>query len=337
MEIREAKVNEIDDILKFIKNNWKSNHIYVLDKQLFKYDVLDKNKVNFILGIEEGEIKATLGYIKYSEIKSDIFTIVWKNIGSSLLGLKCLEFLVSTNKGSVSSCGINFKTKKIYDYLGFSTGKLEHYYILNVDLEEYKIAKIISKNSCNLNNIKLEDISKDIFKISTEEEFRSNITQEILNYQNIYKSPSYLIKRYLNHPYYNYKLFFYKESLIVVKVVEKNRRKCLRVIDFIGNDKFLPELTSWLIEKMKKLEYEYIDFYQIGISEDLMNKAGFTKLNSEENNIIPNYFEPFEQKNIDIYYMTSLKKSFKIFKGDGDQDRPSIIKKEKSDISCDKI
>lgn len=42
MKIRETKINEIDSILKFIKNNWKNDHIYVLDKKFFKYEGLEK-------------------------------------------------------------------------------------------------------------------------------------------------------------------------------------------------------------------------------------------------------------------------------------------------------
>lgn len=326
MEIREAKVSEVEDILEFIRNNWKSNHVYVEDKEFFKYEVLEKDKINFILGIEDNTIKATLGYIKYSEDRSDVFTIIWKNIGSSLLGLKCLEFLIKVNKGSISSCGINPKTKKIYDYLGFNTGKLEHYYILNTEIEEYKIAKINFKEFYE-NPINLSQDLEEVIPILTEKELESNITTEILSFQNIYKSKSYLVKRYLKHPYYKYELFFYKKALIVVKIIKENNSECLRIIDFIGDEKLLPELTKKLIKRMKESKYEYIDFYQYGISREIMKRAGFVKREEKSEDIIPNYFEPFEKKNIDIYYMTNLEENFKIFKGDGDQDRPSILKK----------
>ena len=41
--------------------------------------------------------------------------------------------------------------------------------------------------------------------------------------------------------------------------------------------------------------------------------------------IIPNYYEPFEQKNIDINFSTNIHEGFRMFKGDGDQDRPNSI------------
>ena len=48
--------------------------------------------------------------------------------------------------------------------------------------------------------------------------------------------------------------------------------------------------------------------------------------------IIPNHFEPFERKNIDIYcaFKSNYKnKIIRLFKGDGDGDRPSILKEVK--------
>lgn len=39
-------------------------------------------------------------------------------------------------------------------------------------------------------------------------------------------------------------------------------------------------------------------------------------------NIMPDYFAPFEQRNIDIYYMSEIEDVI-LFKGDGDMDRPN--------------
>ena len=44
------------------------------------------------------------------------------------------------------------------------------------------------------------------------------------------------------------------------------------------------------------------------------------------NEIIPEYFEPFVNKNIDLYSAyISNEKNIRLFKGDGDMDRPSKI------------
>ncbi|EOW3520763.1 hypothetical protein ACOWVB_000374 [Campylobacter coli] len=56
---------------------------------------------------------------------------------------------------------------------------------------------------------------------------------------------------------------------------------------------------------------------------------GFNLKKQEDKNIIPNYFEPFEKKNILIKFAYKTKvNNYAIFKGDSDQDRPSVLKKE---------
>lgn len=55
-----------------------------------------------------------------------------------------------------------------------------------------------------------------------------------------------------------------------------------------------------------------------------MYEAGFVEVNEEDGNIIPNYFEPFVQENIDIW-VDSRDDNSLFTKADADQDRPNII------------
>ncbi|MDE6748858.1 MAG: hypothetical protein K2K21_07340, partial [Lachnospiraceae bacterium] len=74
---------------------------------------------------------------------------------------------------------------------------------------------------------------------------------------------------------------------------------------------------------LEELGYEYIDFYCYGISDDIMRQSGFIKRESDDVNIIPNYFEPFEARNVDIYFVSNVLDKLHLYRGDGDQDRPS--------------
>ena len=71
-------------------------------------------------------------------------------------------------------------------------------------------------------------------------------------------------------------------------------------------------------------DLEYIDFYNSGFEKKNIIKSGF-KLKLVSNNIIiPNYFNPFIRKNIELkyaYFPTDEKMI--LFKGDCDQDRPN--------------
>ena len=82
------------------------------------------------------------------------------------------------------------------------------------------------------------------------------------------------------------------------------------------------------IELLKKYKSEYIDFYSYGISEKSFNKSLFVECDQYEGLIAPNHFEPIEKKNIDIYCAYKKNKNFKnikLFRADGDGDRPSRI------------
>ena len=102
-------------------------------------------------------------------------------------------------------------------------------------------------------------------------------------------------------------------------------------MDFLGDEKEFNELISYLVEKMFQEKHEYIDIYEIGLEDITLENSGFLERFENDVNIIPNYFEPFVQKNIEIYYMSNCKDKFRMFKGDGDQDRPSIVKEKKDE------
>ena len=56
-------------------------------------------------------------------------------------------------------------------------------------------------------------------------------------------------------------------------------------------------------------------------TKGIYQKAGFVEC-ADDTNIIPNYFNPFEQRNIDLYLVDPIIEGFRAFRGDGDQDRP---------------
>ena len=69
-----------------------------------------------------------------------------------------------------------------------------------------------------------------------------------------------------------------------------------------------------------------LDFYCAGYNSADIEAAGFTRRIADEV-IIPNHFEPYEHRNIDINYAVKAPKGmpWRIVKGDGDQDRPNVL------------
>ena len=143
------------------------------------------------------------------------------------------------------------------------------------------------------------------------------------------KSVEYIINRYVKHPIYHYRylgVYKYGElvTLLVCRFMEVNNAISIRIVDVLGQlqGTLYDELQSY----MNATGAEYIDLMNYGISENVFYTMGFNKLDADGDLIIPNYFEPFEQRNvkIDIAWKADSD-NYVAFKGDSDQDRPHVV------------
>ena len=329
-EIRLAQLEDVDEIMRFIHMNWKENHVLARNKDFFLYEHQDKNAINYVLSLEDNKINAVLGFIKHSDSKSDIATVIWKALQSnanSMLGIKRFSFLREhVNYNVLFSSGINAKTIGIYNYLEIYTNHLKQYVIINKDIQNFDILKVEDIES--IKPIKfIEDSQYDLIALQ-EGKFKFDFN----NQKYIpHKDEKYFVKRYFNHPIYNYIIYgVYKRgsltSLIVTREVIVNNSKILRIVDYLGDEKDIPHITKKIYGIVVNGVYEYIDFICYGFDNKNLEKSGFTQINLDTTEIIaPNYFSPFVQKNIKINFMADTKEigRLRICKADGDQDRPS--------------
>ena len=112
-------------------------------------------------------------------------------------------------------------------------------------------------------------------------------------------------------------------SLFIIRKLKFKNSAIIRFVDFIGdiNDFFLVRNIANNLFKKEKIEY--IDFYAARLPNIIKKKIKFRIITSNDKNIIPDYFEPFEKKNVKIFYETSNNKII-LFKADADQDRPRL-------------
>jgi hypothetical protein len=335
MNISLANVNDIEDIMSFINSEWKEGHILARNEAFFRYEHQSGHQVNFVLAKNENnKLVGVLGYINCALYEdSDVSTVIWKVTKSSknpVLGVQLLQFLQKI-KGvrTVCSVGINKKTVGIYKYLGMYTDTLKHFAMINYNIKEFKIAKVKeSRGPIDPNNSSIE---KNAIKIVKDE-------AELLKFkfdnfeQNIpYKNVNYFTKRYFQHPIYKYDIFGVYNSgdiagLFVTRTEIINGARVLRIVDFLGEEKNIRPFALFLSDIIKKEQYEYADFYCFGLDENNLLDSGFQLIDPHnEELIIPNYFNPFLQKNIPIHFFADTKEvnMLRLFKADGDQDRPS--------------
>ena len=335
-DYRLATVDDVDDIMKFINDEWKENHILARDKELFLWqygrtEYGDHHNINVVLMTDKkNSILGMIGFIPYSDSKEELhisaaITKVKAGLEIPMTGIELMKRRVKL-VGEIADfdSGTNPKTilpifKSVFRH---RTGLMQQYYMLNPDLSEYRIAKASGS--------KPADHEKGVNKLIEYTEFGD--VEDTFDFEQkfdrmSFKSRQYIKKRFFEHPIYRYRkwkivndennitgLLFGRENSV-------EQSKVLRLVDFRGDLKELGELGEALHSVMKREGYEYIDMMVSDIPEEVMSRSGFSLLDPDGDVVIPNYFQPFVRENIKVHYQKSH--DIVIFKADGDQDRPS--------------
>lgn len=345
---RKLRVSDRDKFFTFLKNEWKKDHIFVKNPEIFDYmhaSKSKKNEYNFVIVEEEkkSQIIAIHGYITpahYDKSLSerDVFLAIWKalDFGIPGLGIRTLEYIQKLQDARlIEAINFDVNVTDLYKMLGFNTGYLSHYVLFNSNKDCFKVAKNIDPRFLKKQEIKKD--KADLF-ICNVEAFNNLSEQSINTLAQDYfpiKSKTFLIEKYGMHPYYNYEFAVAMKNdqpvfIAVFREININKSKILRLIDFIGDESYIPKVSCRLKELLEDRDAEYIDFYFFGLEKRYLEESGFIDRALSQNLIIPNYFEPFIPQNIDLNFAVRLSDEItmdkvRLFKGHGDQDRPSII------------
>jgi hypothetical protein len=347
LKFRKAIKNDRKKIQKFIDLNFKKNHILAKNTKFFKWLYSDK-QINCILTLNKNEILGIYLYIPLSHFdkklhKNHIFFSTWtvkgfkKNISINenkegiAIALKIINNIYQYFKSYlIINVGIDIRLKKFHEYKKIKSYISNHHFIISPYIKKFNILQKCShlikkfnkkKNKAKINFKKIKKLN-DLKKLETE---------DLFNYQIPLKSNDYLINRYLKHPIYKYHIYAISRkktiALCVFRVAKAKNTNVIRIIDYVGSNKSFRYLNHFFYKILKLYKAEYLDFYSFGIPLSDLKKSGLIDKNNYKDLIIPEYFEPFLYKNIVIpvgYLNYVTKGNVRIFKGDGDQDRPSI-------------
>lgn len=326
--IRFAEEKDINNIMTFIDTYWKKGHILGTNEEFFRYEHLLDEGVTYAIAEndDDGRIDAILGYIPYGKKHRDIMTVMWKanHTADPSLGLNLFKFLRDeADVRIMASPGSNPKLRGLYNYLGYQFGKMTQWYRLG-RAEDYKVVKLsddtIPESKAAGREWKIygewEELKEDF-------DFDSYVRSEVKPV----KEEWYIKKRYFDHPIYKYMCLGLVndlrkvDTLIFFRKIDVNGSSVLRFIDCIGDFNAIRYSADAIDFLLEKCNAECIDCYETGVNDQCFIDAGWRKT-AETRNIIPHYFAPFVQENIDIFYFSSDPKTV-LFKGDGDQDRPN--------------
>lgn len=331
-DIRLARYSEIDEVMEFIDSYWKKGHILASSRDFFEYEMVNDKRVNFVIAKrkDNNSIEGIQGFIPCSnnKDKQDVWGVIWKvkETALPLLGIELkrrMKYLLSLR--AELGTGVNAKTAvPILSFYGYYIEKMKHYYCL-ASVKKFTIAKITNwhKHIYEKNVTAQVQRINNIGELHTFFDFNQQESSDILPYKDAW----YFDRRFFSHPIYNYDVWGicgsnHLKAIIVTREQKCNGSSAIRIVDYWGEQKVFAECGEFLDQLLASSEY--VDFYFSGFDEKYVQKAGMIKVNESEGNIIPDYFNPFEQTNVDIYVSGSEKnKKYSFFKADGDQDRPS--------------
>lgn len=338
--LRMAEDKDIPDLQHFLHTEWRANHIFVTHPELMRWQhqIQGGSTLSFALArnLQSGVIDGVNGVIQTSRFdpdlqnERDIWLAIWKrrdNLAHSALGMELYDYVLrALQPQSIGILGLTDIAIKMYRMLGFKTGKMAQYYVLNSSMSDYKIARQVTvseRPSCGelcSPGVQIREMSFD------------QLTQIEAHDARPRKTARYMQTRFAGHPVYRYQCLgiiqgSQLQAALVTRRLQVGQASCVRIVDVYGNLADLPSLRVALEAYLKSHGDEYIDCLNMGIDAAVFAQLGFTQRRDDW--IIPNYFEPFEQRNVDIAYAyKSPTRNYVMFKGDGDQDRPNTIQSQ---------
>lgn len=324
-----CKKDKVDELVGFIDKFWKKNHIFVKNRKLFDWQHKSKDSYNFVLAIDGVEIIGILGFIPTSQFshelqaKNEIWLAIWKvreDVKKPGVGMLMLNFLrKKLNNPVICALGLSEQVIPIYKVLKYEVGILEHRAFFNQNKATFGLISPPKEFRVKLTN--------------NEIEFDGQVQEsDLIKYGGIFKSkpqknPEYIVKRYIQHPVYKYKLLSFKKSdaiisVLVYRIVNIDDLVIARIVDVIGSSILEEKFNRPIAQFLQKENIDYMDIVSNLVCE---NNSGF--IQNDDSFILPNHFEPFEFRNVelDFAYKSNTKSgSLSIFRGDSDQDRPNL-------------
>lgn len=329
IKIRQARYEDIPRIMKFIDEHWKKGHIMGNDRTMFEFQHVRNKEVFYIIAEDDtdGTIYGSMGYIPMMEQEWPCMSTVMiqslKNPENRMLGEEMARYFEKNMQCyNVFSVRIEERYAAAISAMGGYIRKLNHYYRLG-EPRDFKIAKI-----AHYKKIPVKEMGGKLIPLNTFSEFTSLVDLNEIYQDYPRRSPAYIEHRYYQHPYYDYKLWGIQgkhgiRSALAAREEFTDGARVLRIVDFFGRDVDFSLAGKALDKIISEGDYEYIDFYCYGIETSILQDAGFSLRDDEDENIIPNYFDPFERKNIDLYFYTWFLPGIHVYRGFGDQDRPN--------------
>ncbi len=322
MEYRLARVDEKDKIIEFMDAYWGSKHPILHREEYFDYYFCTGKGINFAIAVEEEKIFAVCGFTPCNAAGDEIWISLWQAAKKKNgVGLELMSKMLELTGATRMSCNnIREETQVFYQFLGYETGELKQYYRL-AERESFSVAKV---GEWHRPSVEAEVLYE---RISSLEELETQLMLPTEGHPR--KDLWYLKKRFFEFPGYAYEIYGLKRdgkitALAVLRANPVGESTVLRLVDYCGSEDDFAKIGGTLDALLRQYDAEYIDMYCVGLKEKAVKAGGFTLRERGSETVIPNYLNPLVDFNTDYFYFTSDAEGFRMFKADGDQDRPNL-------------
>ncbi len=326
LSYRLAQAGDKPELLHFLHTFWDGGDPFADDPVLFRYYFeKEDGGLRFALAECGGKIAALAGFIPASSgPMPDVWVSFWLADpavrGAGLELMAALPGLLGCR--GLACNNIRPKTRVFYEFLGFSTGRVGHFYRL-ADKKEYRLATVGRKEILPAGG------AMRLCRLQSAQELHSSGFNPPGG-ANPQKDLAYIAKRYFAYPGQSYEVYAAcgqgegpPAALLATRTIAAAGTAVLRIADYIGEAALLPQMGAAIDALMREKNAEYADFYCAGIAAETLAKAGFShREEGDDTNILPNYLNPPLAQNTEYYYFTSQPQNFRLCKADGDQDRP---------------
>lgn len=334
------------DLMSFIREYWQEDHVLSNHRRLLDWLYFDEAKqhYNFALArsLETDEILGILGFIPtyhYDQSLEDNFSTwlsIWKvrdDVEPSGFGLQLLNFVSKYRDPiSVGAVGINDEVAKIYRRLNYNVGTLNHYYMANQSKTEFALLDNFdgqhTSGQSSSDKTELAEVTESF------DEIKSRTDLQTLDYTLPDLTWEYFQNRYVEHPFFDYRVFTVTRNgdisgLLPMRSVTHEGARALRWVEYCGEPDALEGIGESLQSLLQEADAEYIDIYNAGMHSEKFTNAGLCVRGEGSNTIVPNYFSPFERRNIEIQYAfnTPEGSTAMIYNGHSDMDRPNQLER----------
>ncbi|WP_347267868.1 hypothetical protein [Paracoccus sp. (in: a-proteobacteria)] len=342
---RLAEAGDRAALIAFIRDHWAARHVFVTAPEVFDWQYLQADgRINMMLAEDlaadgSATVLGVLGFIPMGRFDpalgdADIMLALWKvreDLAPPGLGLRLLKAIQSQLKPRlIGAIGISDMVGPIYRALGYRLDRLAQAAVLNPGARgRTRLAQGVAEADFDAGP------ARTALKLRPLDPAHDAGALVALTAGGCpRKSAAYLRQRFADHPWYDYQLQLVvrdgrAETLLVWRAVEAEGARILRIVDMIGAPDWLREAAPLLRPALAAADAEYIDIMACGLPVDDLRAGGFASPDWCAGLVLPNYFAPFEARNINIalawkrFDGASGADGLRLFRADSDQDRPN--------------